>query len=77
MSTDHILALLLNERDKLEAAIAALRGAEKQGDARPQAAIATGPVEVTAPKKRHVSAAARLRMAEGQIKRWAAIKAAK
>jgi len=34
-------------------------------------------MDVAAPKKRHVSAAARRRMALGQKKRWAAIKAAK
>jgi hypothetical protein len=71
MPTDHIVALLIAERDKLNAAIDALQGLAKK-----PAATATEPT-ATAPKKRKVSAAARKRMAEGQKKRWAAIKAGK
>jgi hypothetical protein len=70
MPTDHILALLVDERDKLNRAIEALQGPTKK-----PAATATE-LTATAPKKRHVSAAARRRMAEGQKKRWAAMKAA-
>jgi hypothetical protein len=67
MPTDHIVALLIAERDKLNLAIEALRGVPKKG-----------PSIVTAPKKkRRVSAAARRKMAAGQKRRWAALKAAK
>ena len=77
MPTDHILALLTAERDKLSAAIAALQG-EGKTRGRP-AAISVASVSEGAPtpRKRKVSAAARKRMAEGQKKRWAAIKAGK
>jgi hypothetical protein len=62
MPTDHILALLLAERDKLNHAIEALKGTK---------------VEASAPKKRHMSAATRRKMALGQKRRYAALKAAK
>ena len=71
MPTDHIVALLTAERDKLNAAIEALQEPVKK-----LAPTATEPT-ASAPKKRHVSAAARRKMAEGQKKRWAAIKAKK
>jgi hypothetical protein len=68
MPTDHIVALLIAERDKLNAAIEALQGTVKKP-------VATEPT--ASPKKRHVSAAARRKMAAAQKKRWAAIKSAK
>jgi hypothetical protein len=74
MPTDHIVDLLIAEREKLDRAIEALRGTS--ATPKKPAATATEPT-ATAPKKRHVSAAARRRMAEGQKKRWAAIKAKK
>jgi hypothetical protein len=74
MPTDHIVALLIAERDKLNAAIEALQASPKS--ATPKKAVAVE-ASVAAPKTRHVSAAARKRMAEGQKKRWAAIKGAK
>jgi len=77
MPTDHIVALLIAERDKLNAAIEALQGTSKDAPPKKPAAIETSVTAPTSPKKRHVSAAARKRMAEGQKKRWAAIKAAK
>jgi hypothetical protein len=67
MATDHILALLISERDKLTAAIGAL-----QQDSKPPASV--GP---TAPAKRKMSAAGRRAIIEGTKKRWAAINAAK
>jgi hypothetical protein len=67
MPIDQILRLLIAERDKLNRAIEAL-----QGTAKKPAATATEP----APKKRHVSVAARRKMAAAQKKRWAAVKAA-
>jgi hypothetical protein len=76
MPTDHIVALLIAERDKLNAAIEALQGTAKT--AAPKKPAAVDATAGAAPrKKRHVSAAARKRMAEGQKKRWAAIKSAK
>ena len=88
MATDHILALLISERDKLTAAIEALHGpttTEKapgpgrkavlssvEQDSKPPASV--GP---TAPAKRKMSAAGRRAIIAGAKKRSAAIKAAK
>jgi hypothetical protein len=71
MPTDHIVALLIAERDKLNRAIEALEGTKTS-------AIHT-PVAETTPlkKKRHITAATRRKMALGQKKRFAALKAAK
>ena len=77
MPTNHILALLIAERDKLSAAIEALGGVSKGSAPKKRATIETNVAPPTAHKKRHVSAAARKRMADGQKKRWAAIKAKK
>jgi hypothetical protein len=69
MPTDHIVALLIAERDKLNRAIAALHGT---------ATIRTSAAAAAAPKKkRHISAATRRKMALGQKKRYAALKTAK
>jgi hypothetical protein len=75
MLTNSIVALLIAERDKLDRAIKALQGPEQS----PVAAATKAPAaEASGPsKKRHVSAAARRRMALGQKKRWATLKAAK
>ena len=74
MPTEHILALLIAERDRLSRAIEALQGPTKRrGD--PLSAIESD--TVTPKKKRHVSAAARRKMAAAQKKRWAKVKAAK
>ena len=67
MDREQIVAILIQEPDRLSAAIEALRGAPKKGPA----------IETTPKKKRHVSAAARKKMALGQKKRWAALKAGK
>jgi hypothetical protein len=88
MSTDHILALLVIDRDKLTAAIEALQGPKRKGrplgpgrkaapssveqDSKPQASV--GP---TVPVKRKMSAAGRRAIVEAATKRWAAVKAAK
>jgi hypothetical protein len=71
MLIDNIVAVMIAERDKLNRAIAALEG--------PRTPSIYAPVaEMTAPgKKRHVSAATRRKMALGQKKRYAALKAAK
>jgi hypothetical protein len=88
MATDHILALLLTERDKLTAAIEALQGpttTEKtpgpgrkavlpsvEQDSKPDETV--GPIP---PAKRKMSAAGRRAIIAAAKKRWAAIKAAK
>jgi len=78
MPTDHIVALLVAEKDKLNAAINALQGTSKSAAPRKPAAIdANVAVAANTPKKRTVSVAARRKMALGQKKRWAAIKASK
>jgi hypothetical protein len=71
MPTDHIVALLITERDKLNRAIEALQGTKTPAIPMPVA-------ETSAPKKkRHISAATRRKMALGQKKRFATLKAAK
>jgi hypothetical protein len=65
MPTEHILALLIEERNKLNAAIKAL------GHDGPF------PMKPSPTGKRKVSAASRKKMAAAQKKRWAAKKAAK
>jgi len=71
MASEEIIALLIQEREKLNRAIAALQGGTETGN--PKVVVTA---EVTA-KKRFISAAARRKMALGQKKRWAALKAAK
>ena len=80
MPIDHILALLIAERDKLNHAIEALQGPLKRRGRPPKSSIPVVPASTTAGepapvKKRHVSAAARRKMALAQKKRWAAKKA--
>jgi hypothetical protein len=79
MPTDHILSLLIAERDKLNTAIEALQGATKKHVVSDSASAGGGGGKAVASalKKRKVSAAARKRMAEGQKRRWAALKAGK
>ena len=88
MATDHILALLVIERDKLTGAIEALQGPttiEKtlgpdrkavppsvEQDSKPPASVAP-----TVPVKRKMSAAGRRAIIAGTKKPWAAIKGAK
>jgi hypothetical protein len=81
MSIEHIVGLLIEERDRLEAAISALQGPSAPAGiyedptmpdwVKPNAKVAP------APKKKGFSAARRRKMAEGQKRRWAAINAAK
>jgi hypothetical protein len=82
MPIQDILALLIAERQKLDAAIQALGGSAIKRRGRPPknslavAASSPEPATETEPrKKRVVSSAARKRMAAAQRKRWAAIKA--
>jgi hypothetical protein len=65
MPTDHIVALLIAERDKLNSALEALRGTKTPATPAPEAPAA----EVTTPKKKRVvSAASRRKMALAQKK---------
>jgi hypothetical protein len=77
MPMDQIVALLIAEREKLNRAIEALQGPTKHRGRPPKSATPASAPVAEAPKKRHVSAAARRKMAAAQKKRWAAIKAAK
>jgi hypothetical protein len=88
MTTDHILALLLSERDKLTAAIEALHGPKRKGrPPGPGRKAVTPSVEQdshqqvagspTVPVKRKMSAAGRRAIIAATKKRWAAIRAAK
>ena len=83
MATDHILALLLIERDKLTAAIEALQGpTTREKTSGPGRKAVLPPVEQDSkpparPVRRKMSAAGRRAIMEGTKKRWAAIKAAK
>jgi len=72
MSTEQILALLVQERDRLENAIQALGGGGKRRGRPPKKGPA---IEVGGTRpKRHVSAASRRKMALAQKRRWAALK---
>jgi hypothetical protein len=77
MPTEHILALLIAEHDKLSRAIEALHGSPKRVGRPPKSEVPVVEPNSAAPKKRHVSAAARRKMAAAQKKRWAAINGAK
>ena len=77
MPTDHILALLAAERDKLNKAIEALSGPTKRRGSPPKAeatadAAAVNAAPAPAKKKRHFSAAQRAAAAERMRLRWAA-----
>ena len=78
MSTDNIVSLLIAERDKVNRAIEALQGATKRRGLPPKYVASTVEPQSAEPKKkRHVSAAARRKMAAAQKLRWASVKAAK
>jgi hypothetical protein len=73
MQTDHIVALLVAERDRITRAIEALQGTKRRGrpPKNPLAALATAPP--AAPKKRRggMSAAARKAQSERMKAQWA------
>jgi hypothetical protein len=72
MPTDHIIALLIAERDKLNRAIDALQGGAKR-PGKPPKAVATPTVpEISAPKRKRQSAARRKAQAERMKAYWAA-----
>jgi hypothetical protein len=73
MANDHILALLVKERDKLTAAIEALQGPTNT----PVKVESKPSIVPPAPGKRKLSAAGRRAIIAATKKRWAAIRAAK
>jgi hypothetical protein len=81
MATDHILALLISERDKITSAIEALQGTTTEKTPGPDRKAVTPSVEQVptppAPARRKMSAAGRRAIIAATKKRWAAIKAAK
>lgn len=70
MPTEHILALLIQERDKLNRAIDALQGPTKR-PGRPPMSVSAGVAE-TPKKRRTFSAAQRKKQAERMKAYWAA-----
>lgn len=76
MPTEHIVQLLIQERDRLNRAIEALQGPVKRRG-RPPKVAAVEATDTEAPKKRKpFSAATKRKMARAQKKRWAEKKAA-
>ena len=74
MSIEQIVALLIAERNRLDAAISALQGPVKRRGRPPKASVlAATPVA----RKRKMSAAGRKAIADAARKRWAAVKAGK
>ena len=71
MPTDHILALLVAERDKLNRAIEALQGAKRRGRP-PKNPLALAISAAPARKKRTFSAAQRKQQAARMKAYWAA-----
>jgi hypothetical protein len=89
MATEHIVQLLIQERDRLSRAIEALQGSSAKRRGRPPkkpVVTATTVVPEATPenspvapikKRKPFSAAAKRKMALAQKKRWAALKVAK
>ena len=74
MATEHIIAMLIAERDKLNRAIEALQGSAKRRGRPPKAVVAATPAtpEASAPKRKRRSAAQRKAQAERMKAYWAA-----
>lgn len=77
MLTEQIVALLVTERNRLDAAILALQGPIKRRGRPPKATAAAVTAPAPVPRKRRMSAAGRKAIADAARKRWAAIKAGK
>ncbi len=75
MQIEQIVALLVAERNRFDAAIQALQGPAKRRG-RPPAKNAPS-ANVLGVRKRKISASARKAMADAAKRRWAAIKAGK
>jgi hypothetical protein len=76
MSIEHIVALLIVERDRLSRAIEALKGSTKKRG-RPPGSRNHKATSAPVKAKRTLSAAGRKAIADAAKKRWAAIKAGK
>src|SRR5437870_4317863 len=77
MQIEHIVALLVAERNRLDTAIHALQGPVNPPGRPPKSAAAPISAEPRAPRKRTLSPAGRKAIADAARKRWAAIKAGK
>jgi len=77
MLTEHIISLLIQERDRLNRAIEALGSPVKRRGRPSKNRVAPALETRESPVKRTFSAATRRKMAVAQKKRWAALKAAK
>jgi hypothetical protein len=76
MPTEHILTLLIQERDKLNRAIEVLQGTKRRGRPPKNAASISVPAENSDKKKRTFSAAQRKKQAARMKAYWAAKKRA-
>ena len=72
MPTEHIIALLIAERDKLNRAIEALQGSAKRRGRPPKAVATSFAPEASAPKRKRRSAAQRKAQGERMKAYWAA-----
>ena len=72
MPTEHIISLLIAERDKLNRAIDTLQGSAKRRGRPPKNQSQTGAVAVVAPKRKRRTAAQRKAQAERMKAYWAA-----
>lgn len=70
MATEHILALLIQERDKLNRAIESLQGARRRGRP-PKSAAAVSPTEAGPAKRRARTPAQRKAQAKRMREYWA------
>jgi len=79
MQTEQIVALLIAERNRLDAAIHALQGPKKRRGRVSTNHVSAAVVSAQAPAKpkRKLSAAGRKAIADAARKRWAAIRAGK
>jgi hypothetical protein len=76
MPTEHILTLLIQERDKMNRAIEVLQGTKRRGRP-PKSAVAVAPISAEGHRKtRTFSAAQRKKQAERMKAYWAAKKKA-
>jgi hypothetical protein len=71
MDIQNIVAQLKGERERLDAAIAALEGSGPRRRGRPAGSGAASSSTSSKPPRRHMSAAARKRISEMMKRRWA------
>src|SRR5271154_2612306 len=77
MQTEQIVALLVAERNRLDAAIQALQGPVKRRGRPPAKKASTPATPAPLKRKRTMTAVGRKAIANAARKRWAAIKAGK